>query len=198
MFNKLRVLFIIIFSAILIEVTSADTISLVAVGSGGGIFSTTDGGATWTGQQAYVQLSPTTGLIPNFTDVVFTDSSHGCAVGSGGGIFSTTDGGATWTGQQAYVQLSSYQGLSPNFADVVFTDSSHGCAVGSGGGIFSTTDGGATWTGQKAYVQLSPNTGLSPNFTAVAEVPEPPTLVSLCAGSINLLAYAWWRRNRVT
>jgi photosystem II stability/assembly factor-like uncharacterized protein len=58
------------------------------VGILGGIFNTTDGGATWTAQ--------TSGTSVTLQDVDFVDATTGWAVGDDGEILNTTDGGATW------------------------------------------------------------------------------------------------------
>jgi photosystem II stability/assembly factor-like uncharacterized protein len=60
-----------------------------AVGSGGGILSTSDGGATWRPQAS--------GVGDDLYDVKFFDESEGWAVGGGGTMLHTKDGGRTWT-----------------------------------------------------------------------------------------------------
>jgi photosystem II stability/assembly factor-like uncharacterized protein len=59
-----------------------------AVGGGGTILKTTDGGATW-------QLQPS-GTTRDLEAIHFTDRQHGWAVGYMNTILKTTDGGATW------------------------------------------------------------------------------------------------------
>jgi photosystem II stability/assembly factor-like uncharacterized protein len=59
-----------------------------AVGSGGVIISTADGGRTWRPQ--------TSGVGDDLFDVKFFDAREGWAVGSGGTMLHTTDGGVTW------------------------------------------------------------------------------------------------------
>ena len=63
--------------------------TVIAVGTGGTIIRTTDGGVTWTPQ--------TSGTTAWLLGVSFSDRSAGTTVGSGGTILRTTDGGATWT-----------------------------------------------------------------------------------------------------
>ena len=107
-----------------------------AVGAGGVILHTTDGGGTW--------VSQSSGVLTGLSGVAFADASHGWAVGASGVILATTDGGATWTKQ-----------TSPFVADlgaVACTSADDGCAVGAGGVILATTDGGATWTKQTSPV----------------------------------------------
>jgi photosystem II stability/assembly factor-like uncharacterized protein len=62
-----------------------------AVGDGGTILHTSDGGTTWT-----AQTSGTTNLL---SLVEFTDANTGWAVGVGGTILHTSNGGTTWTAQ---------------------------------------------------------------------------------------------------
>jgi photosystem II stability/assembly factor-like uncharacterized protein len=127
-------------------VTLIDSNTAFAVGLGGTILRTTDGGLTWT------ELS--SGTVANLYAVAFTDAHTGTVVGSSGTILRTTDGGATWVSQwpAAYYQ----------FNGVFFLDANTGWAVGgnytvqasppasNSGRILHTTDRGASWTLQYA------------------------------------------------
>src|SRR5437016_4900893 len=64
-----------------------------AVGFGGTILHTSDGGATWSGQDS--------GTSNELLGVQFTDALTGWAVGAVGTILHTSDGGATWSGQDS-------------------------------------------------------------------------------------------------
>ena len=103
-----------------------------AVGGGGTIRHTTNGGTTWTAQ--------TSGTTQALYGVAFADASNGWAVGAGGTIRHTTNGGGTWTAQTS--------GTTQTLNGVTFTDASNGWAVGGGGTIRHTTNGGGTWTAQ--------------------------------------------------
>ena len=70
-----------------------------AVGTGGTILATSDGGATWTAQRS--------GTSQALEGVAFVDASHGWAVGTGGTILATTNGGATWSAQSRAPTTSS-------------------------------------------------------------------------------------------
>ncbi|GJQ32883.1 MAG: hypothetical protein HBSAPP04_17220 [Ignavibacteriaceae bacterium] len=59
-----------------------------AVGTGGNVYKTTDGGGSWS-----KQASSTTSTLQS---VDFFDENHGIAVGNDGTIIKTTDGGTTW------------------------------------------------------------------------------------------------------
>lgn len=59
-----------------------------AVGAGGVIIATLDGGRTWRPQ--------TSGVGDDLWDVKFFDAREGWAVGTGGAMLHTTDGGRTW------------------------------------------------------------------------------------------------------
>nr|MCU0294777.1 YCF48-related protein [Candidatus Nanopelagicales bacterium] len=67
----------------LFDVAFTDTSHGWAVGDGGTILATSDGGATWTAQSS--------GTTENVLyGVAFTDASHGWAVGGGGTILATS------------------------------------------------------------------------------------------------------------
>ena len=103
-----------------------------AVGGGGTILRTTNGGATWK-----AQASKTT---QSLNAVVFTDAAAGWAVGNGGTILRTTNGGATWTAQKS--------GTTQSLHAAAFANATTGWAVGGRGTVLRTTDGGTTWTAQ--------------------------------------------------
>jgi photosystem II stability/assembly factor-like uncharacterized protein len=117
-----------------------------AVGAGGVIIHTTDGGATWTTQ--------TSGVATNLTRVAFVSATEGWAVGASGVIIHTTDGGATWTAQTS--------GVTTQLNGVAFVSATEGWVVGASGVILHTTDGGATWTAQTS--------GVTTNLTRVTFV----------------------------
>jgi len=106
--------------------------TIVAVGAGGHLLRSTDGGSTW--QLARV---PT---LATLTGIHFPDTRHGWAVGHDATILHTEDGGLTWTSQ--------YQGtdLQVSFLDVHFVDAQTGFVAGAYGQFLATADGGRTWT----------------------------------------------------
>jgi photosystem II stability/assembly factor-like uncharacterized protein len=69
-------------------VSFADAEAGWAVGAGGAIFSTKDGGRTWRPQES--------GVDYDLSDVKFLDRAEGWAVGGEGVVLHTTDGGQTW------------------------------------------------------------------------------------------------------
>ena len=110
----------------------------VAVGDGGKILMTTNGGQNW------IDHSVTAN---NLYDVFLVDSLTGFTVGRYGNIFKTTDGGANWTQQ--------HNNIFYNLYGVAFYDANNGIAVGdsirigvSYGLILRTTNGGTTWSKQ--------------------------------------------------
>src|SRR5262249_31968496 len=107
-----------------------------AVGLGGTILRTTDGGTTWT-----LQYSGTTSHL---FAVAFVNPNTGWAVGDPSPFFSftgtilhTTDGGATWMHQ--------YSGSYTALFAVTFADANTGVVVGDQGYALITADGGQHW-----------------------------------------------------
>lgn len=148
------------------------------------VFSTTDGGATWT-------------TLSEFNDaklisVFFMSPQEGWVATEYRGIFHTIDGGKTWEIRPINFQLQSIshvQFISPNqgwavgynmaqggiilktledksswkmqasfpaeiFTAIHFPSDSIGWVVGKGGKIYSTTDGGKRWKRQESGTQL--------------------------------------------
>ncbi len=122
------------------------------VGTGGGVWSTTNGGRTWKSHALRAGWA--------FSSIDFIDASHGWAAGavsipsdpnagSTAAVFATSDGGVTWHRQSLGVD-------SDQMNTVSFVNANDGWAVGEGsdlggaGTIVATTDGGVTWSPQSA------------------------------------------------
>ena len=114
------------------DILFTDSANGVAVGVGGIILTTTDGGSSWNRQ-----------TIPNvtmFASVCFPSSLVGYAAGNGnpqGPIYKTIDGGANWTAQTSNADSA--------LRSIFFVNIDTGYAVGEYD-IVKTTDGGTTWT----------------------------------------------------
>lgn len=117
------------------DVSFSDESSGVAVGAGGRIRHTVNGGATWT--------SSSSGITSDLKAVsIARGATSGFAVGSGGVILRTTDTGLSWTRLASPVPV--------NFEDVYSIDTSTAVAVGDNGYLVRTSDGGVTWSSPAA------------------------------------------------
>ena len=129
--------------ASLTDVTFATATDVWAVGSGGAILHSANGGLTWAGQQS--------GTFADLSSVSFVDAEHGWtsathqgSTSTGPGVvLATGDGGATWTDVTP-------TGLTRIITGVSFVDAEHGWAGASGGRVLRTTNGGATWATVRA------------------------------------------------
>lgn len=112
----------------ILDVTYADATTLYAVGTGGTINKSTDGGYNWT--SVYQASGITFG-------VDFEGTSFGVVGGEDGEMLATTNGGSSW---------SSYAtGYEHFWAAKAFTgDSAY--LGGTDENMYKTLDGGATWT----------------------------------------------------
>lgn len=120
---------------LLLDVTFIDAVRGWVVGGDGTILATTDGGKTWSRQNA--------GSRAELDAVSFSDPTHGWIVGNDesgvASVLSTEDGGVTWSEGMSHTLLLS---------DLAFPDTLHGWVVGERGAIFATSDGGRTWDAQ--------------------------------------------------
>ena len=120
--------------------------------AGQSILATSDGGATWTSQDAGAALS---GLS-------FSDATHGWAVGASGlvgahsVILHTADGGQSWQTQYTGPYRA---GGFPGFAAVDSVDADHAWVTGwvvCGSVIWATVDGGRHWRLQRPGARSAP------------------------------------------
>lgn len=98
------------------SIAAADASHAWAVGLGGTILSTEDGGASWS-----VQAS---GTANNLIDVACRDARHGCIAGNSGLVLLTLDGGAHWTPEST--------GTSQMLWGITQPTGKRGWAVGNG------------------------------------------------------------------
>ena len=178
-------------TGIAVDPTDSSTIYLAA--AGGGVWKTSDGGATWapltdnqtTLAMGAIAIAPTdrlkiyagTGEANNSAD-----SNHG------NGILVSNDGGATWslaTAGGAFTGIVIGQiAVDPTNENVAYA--AVGGYPGNGQwyvntGIWKTSDGGANWTNVTAAASLSTQIA----WTAVVVDPNTPSIIYAAMGDIN-------------
>jgi photosystem II stability/assembly factor-like uncharacterized protein len=115
-----------------VEAARADETNLKtgwAVGQGGLILATRDGGKTWGAQRS--------GVAVDLRSVWFIDQDKGFAVGDEGSILRTTNAGRTW-------QAGKYPVRARHRA-IQFVDSRCGFVLTDKAHVLQTTDGGEVW-----------------------------------------------------
>lgn len=114
------------------------------------IFTTQDGGRTWSVQDTgtppvytYATGVPTLVMAPVLGNIVSIDENHVVMTGHQGNLVTTSDAGATWTSRNRAV-------TNEYLTSVAFATPDAGWIAGIKGGIFRTTNGGASWERQNA------------------------------------------------
>jgi len=122
-------------------------------GADGGVWKTTNGGTTFTGQwqDAEVYSVGALALAPSDYNVLWLGSGEGDprnSVSYGRGVWRSTDGGANWT----HLGLEGTERIKRIVVDPRDPDVALVCALGrewgpnEERGVFKTTDGGRSWT----------------------------------------------------
>jgi photosystem II stability/assembly factor-like uncharacterized protein len=118
-------------STTLLNVDMQSDTTAIAVGTGGTIIKTTDGGATW---------SSITGITTeDIYGVSYASATVAYLAAQDGHVFKTTDGGATWSDVGASLSGLDAFTIDAFNASVVYV-------AGKYGGAFKSTDGGTTWS----------------------------------------------------
>jgi len=115
-----------------------------AVGEFGVIFTTADGGKTWTAQKSPVQTT--------LFGVHFADPQRGWATGIEQVLLRTTDGGETWTKMDVQARKGFVLGLYD-----VAVQGQVGWAIGDSGLVLHSVDGGATWKPVELPIRMAGN-----------------------------------------
>ena len=122
-------------------------------GTGGGVFRTTDGGASWEPVSDNDFRTGSIGAIAvaeSDPNVVYVGTGEPCIRGnlsSGDGVYQSTDAGKNWTnvGLRDSSQISQIV-VHPKNADVVWVAAQgHAWGPNAERGIFKSMDGGRTW-----------------------------------------------------
>jgi photosystem II stability/assembly factor-like uncharacterized protein len=125
------------YSPVLKRLSFSDSLTGTAVGIGGRIFQTNNGGLNWI--QKYMMLPVQFG-DSSLYDVMFINQNTGFACGNNGIFIKTTNGGDNWT---YYSNGTIYKSEA-----LYFVNENTGYTVGVGGSIFKTTNGGVNWVQQ--------------------------------------------------
>ncbi len=143
------------------DVYMFDASTAIAVGNGGIIMKTSDGGSNWDLLNS--------GINNDLNAVCFVNQNTGWVVGDNNAVLKTIDGGSNWIPQETPVDSigEDFDPMDPStwpseydytLYSVYFMDSNTGWAVGwkqeigigvtFSGGIIATTDGGENWVDQ--------------------------------------------------
>jgi photosystem II stability/assembly factor-like uncharacterized protein len=142
-----------------------DPLTYYAGSASGGVFKTSDGGATW---EAIFDDQPVSSIgslavAASNPDIVWAGTGEAhirSNISMGTGIYRSTDGGMSWrlmglegTGRIAHIMID------PRDPNIVFAAAvGHGYGPQQERGVFRTTDGGATW---ERVLFVDENTGAS-------------------------------------
>ena len=201
--------------AILVDVRDASNNTWFIGTAGGGIWKTTDGGATWTdksGNMAHLaitsiaqcQSSPTT-MYATTGETPFSGAGI-----NGGGVFKSTDGGDTWNRLDSTIPRTTdflhatRVIVSPTNPNLVLVTSSYNPYLASGidsddfreSFVLRSTDGGSTWAityrNPQLLQQIVAEPGNFNNMYASGSVIGNPTLIRSTDAGLT------WQSTRMT
>ena len=138
--------------------------------TGGGLWKTTNGGATWavvTDGQITSASVGAVAIAPSNPDVVYIgmgESELRGNIAQGDGVYKSTDAGKTWTHiGLVETQVISKIRINPTNPDLVFVAAlGHPAGPNAERGIFRTKDGGKTW--DKVLARDDKTGGIELNF----------------------------------
>ncbi len=142
----------------------------------GGVWKTTDGGATWQPLTDHTPISSIGAIAvsPSNPNIIYVGTGEAAPRGDityGDGVYKSTDGGKTWTslGLKDTRQIGALI-VDPHNPDIVLVAAlGHAFGPNQERGVFRTTDGGKTWT---KVLYKDPQTGaidvtFDPNNTQI-------------------------------
>jgi len=135
------------------------------IGTYGGVFKSTDGGANWTAMNTGLTGRDVHALTidPQTPDTIYAGTWR--AGGWVGGVFKSTDGGASWSAMNAGLTSTAVTGfaINPQTPETLYAGTLTD-------GMFKSTDGGMSWT--------AINIGLTSTYvTSLAINPQTPEMI---------------------
>jgi photosystem II stability/assembly factor-like uncharacterized protein len=133
-----------------------------AVGFGGLILHTTDGGKTWVKKEIEMprpaesgnERSPRNRGPVDYWNLYFRDANVGFITGTRGAIFMTKDGGQTWVRKQWVAESTGRRSRRSRLTATWMVNDQIGFMVGENNTLLKTTDGGETWRGAAERVRV--------------------------------------------
>lgn len=148
-----------------------------AVGEGGTILRTANGGGSWTRQ--------TSNTTANLRGVHFLDANRGAAVGDGGVIVTTRNGGTNWTAEPSSV-TTSLRGVFVVNAQTSYAVGANGTLLRKGtvsGPLASVSAASYTTDLSQGAMTAAFGAGLATGTASASTVPLPTTLAGV---TVNL------------
>jgi hypothetical protein len=150
------------------------TTAIMYAGTIGGVYKTSNGGATW------AFTAPTSGSVravtidPTNTSTVYAGTNHG--------VYKTTNSGGSWTAINNGIFFTNRGANYPVAVRTIAIDPTNPAIVyaGSGFGLFKTTNGGANWTNAGGA-----GTGISSSESSWAVVYDPLTPSTIYLGAVG-------------
>ena len=137
-------------TAITFDPNNELTVYLGAGGIAGGLYKSTNGGATWTNPLSWRNVY-TVAIDPAHPDVVYV-GAHADSLDAGG-LLKSTDSGSTWTTVLPNVDVSSVV-VDPADPRRIYAGAADGV-------IYNSPDGGTTWKKATGSTIVAPVTALS-------------------------------------
>ena len=170
-------------TAIVVDPTTPATLYVgtglgLVSGDAGGVFKSTNGGASWTAINA--GLTGTYGGAPAVFALAIDPSAPTTLYAStyGGGVFKTTNGGGSWSAINAGLNIGNIVlalAIDPSAPATLYAGTGYDVEFGPGVGVFKSTNGGGSW--------IVINTGLT-NRSVSALVLDPADPDTLYAGTV--------------
>ena len=167
---------------------AGDPSTYFAATASGGVWKSTDGGATWKSvfDDQPISSIGSIAVAPGDRNVVYVGSGEANIrgnVGAGNGIYKSTDGGKTWTHVWTQEGQIGTMAVHPTNPDIAFAAVlGHALGPNPERGVYRTRDGGKTW---QQVLRKDASTGASD----VAVDPNAPSTVF--AGFWQARRYPW-------
>jgi hypothetical protein len=161
-----------------VDVSPTNSADAIAASESGGLFKTTDSGATWTHIDTFQPFRMSdVQYDPDNAQIVIASAWADSRVVSGGGIWRSTDGGATWQKPPtANPPSGAFCSSRTNTWGIAFAAGTNDVFVGTDCGVAVSHDLGATWT----HVVPDPSSVNRNVWAVTAQAGSSGTIVDTC------------------